>query len=82
MVVAVGWKVMQHLKEFQHNTVAGLLNVALLQKLLQLDVSSSNRAEVPTLVAWTLSIVSTQGMLCCIFLCGNSIPLSVYQILA
>ena len=61
-MVAVGWKVMQHLKEFQHNTVADLLNVVLLQKLLQLDVSSSNRAEVPALVAWTLSIVSSQGM--------------------
>ena len=53
---------MEHLKEFQHNTVAELLNVALLQKLLQLDMSSSNRAEAPTLVAWTLSIVSSQGM--------------------
>ena len=62
MVVAVGWKVLQHLKEFQHNTVAELLNVALLQKLLQLDMSSSNRPEVPTLVAWTMGIVSSQGI--------------------
>jgi len=75
LVITVGWKVVQHLKEFQHNTVADLLNVALLQKLLQLDVSSSNRAEVPALVAWTLSIVFSQGMEHCIFLCGNSIPL-------
>lgn len=62
VVVAVGWKVLQHLKEFQHNTVAELLNVALLQKLLQLDMSSSNRPEVPTLVAWTMGIVSSQAM--------------------
>jgi hypothetical protein len=62
VVVAVGWKVMQHLKEFQCNTVAELLNVALLRKLLQLEMSSSNRPEVPALVAWTLSIVSSQGM--------------------
>ena len=68
---------MQHLKEFQQNTVADLLNVALLRKLLELDVSSSNRAEVPALVAWTLSIVFSPGMERCIFLRGNSIPLSL-----
>jgi hypothetical protein len=60
LVVAVGWKVMQQLKECQHNTVQDLLNVVVLQKLLQLDVSSSNRAEVPALAAWTLSIVTSQ----------------------
>jgi hypothetical protein len=61
MVVAEGWKVLQHLKDFQHNTLAQLLNIAFLRTLLQLDVSSSNRPEVPALVAWTLSIVSSQG---------------------
>jgi hypothetical protein len=53
---------MQHLKEFQRNTVAELLSVALIRKLLQLEMSSSNMPEVPALVAWTLSIVSSQGM--------------------
>jgi hypothetical protein len=50
------------LKEFQQSTIAELLNVALIEKLLGLDTSSHNRAEVPALVAWNLSVLSSQGM--------------------
>jgi hypothetical protein len=61
MVVAMGWLVLQHLKEFQQSIVRELLNVAMLEKLLGL-VTSCNRAEVPALVAWNLNILSSQGM--------------------
>jgi len=56
-VTALGWLVMQHLKEFQQTIVSELLNVAMLEKLLRYNTSSHNRAEVPALVAWSLSIV-------------------------
>jgi hypothetical protein len=61
MVIAMGWLVMQHLKEFQQSIISELLNVAMLEKLLGLNTSSHNREQVPALVAWSLSIVSSQG---------------------
>lgn len=58
-VIAEGWQMLHHLKEFQQSTIAELLNVALIEKLLGLDTSSRNRTEVSALVAWNLSVLSS-----------------------
>ncbi|KAJ9580408.1 hypothetical protein L9F63_003932 [Diploptera punctata] len=58
MVVTVGWSIMDHLKQVQRNVVKDLMNFETLEELLTVKTPFKNKAEVPSLIIWYLSLIS------------------------